>query len=383
MNRKTNNLCWLVFVLISLAGSSPSQQSENMSVDPKSYSTVNPYAEVDWGSYGHYKASLHTHTNQSDGSLAPSDVIDRYHALGYSVLSLTDHDTVGPPDCDKHQTTWPWQKFGRNPDQLQMVAIEGNEVGSDDMGSYFNNYGNKAVYDSIYKWDSSAYTYKPVDSDAAHKATRVAENTLQEIRSRDGLAVMFHTGIYMHPADWYVRLFLDFDNLLGIEAYNHASVDSWPWSMTLWDELLTELMPTRPVWGFSNDDAHMRLPGEEGNAYPEGYAYQVLLLRELTEKAVRKSMEKGCFYFCKVYEAGKEAPAIQSIRIDKTAGGAATLTIEAKDGQEILWISRGRIVATGSTFDIRKSRGAGRYVRAQIRGKNGYTYTQPFSLPLN
>jgi hypothetical protein len=148
--------------------------------------------------------------------------------------------------------------------------------------------------------------------------------------------------------------------------------------MKLWDELLTELMPTRPVWGFSNDDAHMRSSGEMG-----GYAYQVLLLGELTEKAVRESLEKGCFYFCKVYEAGKEAPAIQSIRIDKTAGSAATLTIEAKDGQEILWISRGRVVATGSTFDIKKSRGAGRYVRAQIRGKNGYTYTQPFSLPLN
>ena len=113
-----------------------------MSIDAKTHSAVNPYAEVNWQSYGHYKAALHAHTTQSDGSQTPADVIDRYNALGYKVLALTDHDSYGPGGDNKnprkHETTWPWQKFGREPGELGMVAIQGNEVGTDDVLSYSN-----------------------------------------------------------------------------------------------------------------------------------------------------------------------------------------------------------------------------------------------------
>jgi len=37
---------------------------------------------------------LHTHTDASDGRCTPSDLVDRAAALGVSVLSVTDHDTV-------------------------------------------------------------------------------------------------------------------------------------------------------------------------------------------------------------------------------------------------------------------------------------------------
>ncbi len=382
MNRRTNNPRSSAPDATTVAGCQPSQQaSEGLAA--KTHSEVNAYAEVRWESYRQYKANLHAHTTHSDGSLAPHEVIDRYHALGYKVLSLTDHDTCGPPGCDKnspskHETTWPWQQFGREPGELGMIAVQGNEVGTDHILSYFNDYGSLADYDSIYVWDSPAYSYNFVDKDAEFKATEIAENTLEKIRDRDGLAVMAHVGIYVHPAQWYAQLFLSFDNLVGIEVYNYNARDCYPWSMTLWDELLTALMPARPVWGFSNDDLHRR----DKQGYELGYAYQMLLLPELTDNAVSESMEKGCFYFCWVYERGKEAPAIKSIRIDRTTCDTPTLIIEAEDHQEILWISQGRTVAYGATFNITRSRGAKQYIRAQIRGKNGYTCTQPFSLPL-
>lgn len=37
---------------------------------------------------------LHMHSNQSDGSLAPSELVARAAAAGISVLALTDHDTT-------------------------------------------------------------------------------------------------------------------------------------------------------------------------------------------------------------------------------------------------------------------------------------------------
>ncbi len=44
------------------------------------------------------RADLHTHTIHSDGALKPYDLIQRAHALGLEVLSITDHDNVGALD---------------------------------------------------------------------------------------------------------------------------------------------------------------------------------------------------------------------------------------------------------------------------------------------
>ena len=40
------------------------------------------------------KADLHVHTTASDGTLAPSQVVSRAHALGVGVLAIADHDSV-------------------------------------------------------------------------------------------------------------------------------------------------------------------------------------------------------------------------------------------------------------------------------------------------
>src|SRR5690554_4313168 len=61
----------------------------------------NPYEEVDWTNDGKYKACLHAHTTCSDGWMAPQEVVDRYSEMGYSILSITDHNAV----------TWPWTAF--------------------------------------------------------------------------------------------------------------------------------------------------------------------------------------------------------------------------------------------------------------------------------
>lgn len=39
-----------------------------------------------------YKASLHTHTNLSDGNLSPAELAKAYKDHGYSVLAITDHE---------------------------------------------------------------------------------------------------------------------------------------------------------------------------------------------------------------------------------------------------------------------------------------------------
>ncbi|MDX6302663.1 MAG: 3,5-nucleoside bisphosphate phosphatase [Nocardioidaceae bacterium] len=40
------------------------------------------------------RIDLHTHSNRSDGTESPSELVDRAHAAGIDVLGLTDHDTT-------------------------------------------------------------------------------------------------------------------------------------------------------------------------------------------------------------------------------------------------------------------------------------------------
>lgn len=42
-----------------------------------------------------FKADLHCHTNCSDGTLNPTEIIQLAHQLGLKGLSITDHDTIG------------------------------------------------------------------------------------------------------------------------------------------------------------------------------------------------------------------------------------------------------------------------------------------------
>jgi predicted metal-dependent phosphoesterase TrpH len=51
---------------------------------------------------GGLNIDLHTHSNCSDGSLTPTDLVARAAAAGVDVLALTDHDTVAGLDEAEH-----------------------------------------------------------------------------------------------------------------------------------------------------------------------------------------------------------------------------------------------------------------------------------------
>ena len=90
-------------------------------------SLVNPYEGIDWKNINQYKANFHTHTTQSfDAQLRVDETVDKYRAAGYKILALTEHDA----------NPYPWELFNmynpaaesRNPAELDMLAIPGNEL---------------------------------------------------------------------------------------------------------------------------------------------------------------------------------------------------------------------------------------------------------------
>lgn len=318
---------------------------------------LNPYQNVNWTSFNQYKANLHTHTTNSDGSVHAHLVIDAYHAANYDILAITDHNKI----------TWPWTNLSainsnyenRDPEVLGMLAIEGNELsGAHHTGSYINAVsGNGAVLNDAF-------------------------NTMTSI---NGLGAFKHPGRYwnvstsyspgqQYSLDWYQDFYERFPVIVGMEVYNQG--DRYPNDRILWDELLTRMMPERPIWANSNDDMH------SVGHYFRNYNY--MLMPELTEEAFRTSMEEGASFFA--YENPADGnpltPSIDSVTVDKINH---TITIHAKEYTRIEWISgvtgsgasrTQNVVATGESFSYTSFTHP--YVRAVVINSNGRIYTQPF-----
>lgn len=302
----------------------------------------NPYAGVDWNEFEPHKAALHMHTMMSDGGGRPHEVIDRYAALGFTIISITDHDTQGPYNNLSHphraRTTWPWEGFGRVSDALGVLAIEGNEISRlAHHGSYFNDYGNPDL---------------PAEAES-----------LAAIAAKGGLAVMFHPGRYtsgedplQRDVDWYLQAFRDHPHLVGIEAYNQ--IDRFPGDRATWDALLTQLIDERPVWGFSNDDMHSM------NSQL-GFNYNIMLMPELSDAWMRKALAEGMFFYVHSPHAhnGPPPPVVSAIRVSEADG---TIRIESGGHDRIEWISEGALVHTGDEIRLGEVAHLGRYVRAVV-----------------
>jgi len=180
----------------------------------------------------------------------------------------------------------------------------------------------------------------------------------------------------------YTALFRKYPNLAGIEVWNGTRpLSECPLDRELWDRVLTELMPARPVWGVANDDTH-------GMTHL-GRDWTMMLSGSADEAGVRQALTSGAFYFSttRLTSAGLASP-YWTPQLDKVAHdqAAGTLSLTVTQGGEpvpddaIVWISAGREVAKGATLAYRKVGGLRCYVRAEIAGTGGMTCTQPFGI---
>ncbi len=389
----------LAAALFALTGAAWAQAGENGAP----VLVLNPYADVDWETFEHHKAALHTHTLQSDGHHPLQEVVQAYHDAGFTILAITDHDTHEPnvhvrggsvreeeatpypdpePDDYPANTTWPWPDFGAPaPAEWGMVGIEGNELSDrHHMNSLYNDYGVLS---------------RDKDED----------EQLHEVRDRGGLAFLDHPGIdadwwTRQPVEWYVERFETHgpEYLVGIEVTN-CSVETEKYDEGLWDQLLARFMPERPIWGFGTDDMHQLSSVRE--------SHSVFVVDELNDASVRAAMEDGQFYFRKSSRRNdfrERAPAeelfplIHAIDVDEDAG---VITVDASNYDVIQWITApeslepvadyetsnepwplGQVVHEGATLNYQEMPELDRYVRIELHREDGEdiyrTFTNPF-----
>jgi len=385
------------------------------------FTILNPYENVDWSKAVPYRTQLHTHTTASDGKQTLADAIENYYAHGYDFVAVTDHGVVdrgwtrpnhipvyGIVDRPQTEPVYDFlhglvgsQKIkGLGEERLREIT-EGVGRGGRAMlrvpyGIELNPNGKRVEVNSWFcDWGNflfmpgGAYEYKyPVKN--VHRA--------------GGLSVINHPGessfnsglsfeeLYEGENYGYVRnvqaLLEIYPSLLGIELQGGAR------DIKLWDTLLGNLAPLmrRNVFGIYTSDSH--------GADTVDARWVWALMEGQSVENLRASLEAGAFFSAvravdhpatlaalgkatgRDFGAAWSAPAgLPEPMVTRITAAADTIGIEAENAEVILWISDGKVVATGNELLLAEHREAlGAYVRAEVWGEGGILYTQPFLL---
>ncbi len=346
-----------------------------------------PYASVDWDTYGQYKADFHAHSNESDGSPQPYETIEEHYKKGYDILALTDHNV-----CN---TTWNRKDDPTGKDREYLTDQRLSEI---TYGTDRDNRGMVAIMNSDEQSVSDHLNtfFTPFNNE--HGAT--LESNIAKTQELGGICHINHPGRYTGGKNTsgtageeasnnpetikkYTDLFMKYDAVVGMEIINKLDGDSYS-DRILWDNILKETMPEgRFVWGFSNDDTH--------STAATGHSYNMMLLPSNNPENVRESMENGTFY-ASAKVAKREGytitdlsvindyqpPIITNIQVDNDED---KITIDGEYYNQVEWIADGKVIATGNTIDLNDHEGEiNSYVRAQLKGDEGISFTQPFGV---
>lgn len=177
----------------------------------------------------------------------------------------------------------------------------------------------------------------------------------------------------------YVGINEDHPHIIGIEVLNGTRpLSEYVTDRELWDRLLVELMPDRPVWGFATDDMH--------NMSQLGRDWIEVLTDTLDEASARSAIEAGAFLFAssRPVEGEGSMAATPVIRGLIHCAESGTLSARATEAGEPLgdeafqWIAGGEVVHTGAVLDYRGTAGIDNHVRLEVTGSGGMAYSNPF-----
>ena len=394
---------------------------------------TNPYASVDWDTWGNFKFQPHCHTNASDGYPTIHEFVQTHYDLDYDVVALTDHGTLNrgwnrqpqliplvrrikyertkmapiePLTDDEYEAvlsgTAPSETRTHRGGMLDVpLGVELNmatPVADCHLTGYFSEYGQglAGVFGDY-------------------------ETPSRGVRDAGGLSMLSHVGEYVYPdkdsenyvgqkvddyyANKFARIFLDNPGSSVGMGVNSATDAHTRCDRILYDQILQKTIPNGIVpWGFCFSDSH--------SASSSNDAWTELLMNDLTLDNVRAAMTGGTSFAVSHYSNGVElngmpempgysdgdalyddpsyylcndTPQVTRVTVDEDRG---TITIEGRRFDRITWVSNGNVirreenVTSGTaTLDLNAQdllAAPELYVRFYITGPYGICYAQPF-----
>lgn len=431
MKRIVSLLLCLLIVSVSLVPAASAQtQTESQT---KKFIITNPYEQVDWDSWGTYKAQLHCHTNASDGYLTIHEFVQKHYDLDYDIVALTDHGTINRGWNNEPQLV-PLLRFVKR-ERTQMADII--PLTEEEYSSYLNG---TAASDS--RTHQNGMLDVPLGIEL-NMATPVAdchltgyfaeygqglagvygdyETPSKGVRKKGGISMLSHVGEFVYtdkdsadhvgqPVDEYysnkfARIFLDNAGSSVGMGINSATDAHTRCDRILYDSILQRTIPNGVVpWGFTFSDSH--------NERSLNDAYTMMLMENFTIEDFRSSMENGLCFGVSHYSNGvelngmKEMPNLTEEEIEENKlylsndtpmvtrvtvdAQNETISIEGKHFNEITWVSNGNVIKRDSNITTGTAElylhdpdllsDPSLYVRFYITGENGICYSQPFVL---
>lgn len=431
MKRIVSLLLCLLIVSVSLVPAASAQtQTESQT---KKFIITNPYEQVDWDSWGTYKAQLHCHTNASDGYLTIHEFVQKHYDLDYDIVALTDHGTINRGWNNEPQLV-PLLRFVKR-ERTQMADII--PLTEEEYSSYLNG---TAASDS--RTHQNGMLDVPLGIEL-NMATPVAdchltgyfaeygqglagvygdyETPSKGVRKKGGISMLSHVGEFVYPdkdsadhvgqpvdeyySNKFARIFLDNAGSSVGMGINSATDAHTRCDRILYDSILQRTIPNGVVpWGFTFSDSH--------NERSLNDAYTMMLMENFTIEDFRSSMENGLCFGVSHYSNGvelngmKEMPNLTEKEIEENKLYLSndtpmvtrvtvdtqneTISIEGEHFNEITWVSNGNVIkrdsniTTGSAelylHDPDLLSAPSLYVRFYITGENGICYSQPFVL---
>lgn len=401
--------------------------------EQKDFVITDPYAPIDWDSWGAYKAQLHCHTNASDGYLTVNEFVKKHYDLNYDIVALTDHGTLNRGWNQQPQLV-PLMRYIKK-ERTKMADII--PLTDDEYQAYLTG-----TAESETRTHSNGMLDVPLGIEL-NMATPIAdchltgyfaeygqglagvygdyETPAKGVREAGGITMLSHVGEYVYndkdsadhvgqPIDDYyatkfARLFLDNAGSSVGMGINSATDAHTRCDRILYDQILQKTIPNGVVpWSYSFSDSH--------NESALNDACTVMLMESLTLEDFRSSMENGLSFSVSHYSNGYELNGMaempdfseqevrdsESYLLDNTPMVTRvtvnqeddTITVQGTNFDEITWVSDCNVIRRESnitggeaTLDLHASDlldEPSLYVRFYITGENGICYSQPFTL---
>ena len=417
----------LLAVMISGVVAMPVSAAEE-----KNYIIDNPYADIDWDSWGSYKTQLHSHTNASDGFLTIHEYVKKHYDLDYDIVAVTDHGTINKgwnvaPDLVPIMRLIKYERSQMQPvTPLTEQEYEAYTSGSAYSETRTHENGMLDVPKGI-----ELNMATPVAdchltgyfSDYGQGLAGVFgdyETPSREVMKDGGITFMSHVGEFVYTdkdsadhvgqkvddyyANKFARLFIDYQgSALGM-GINSATDAHTRCDRIFYDQVLQKTIPNGVVpWCNTFADSH--------NEASINDAYTWTWMENFTMEDFRESLEKGQFFSVSHYSNGVElngmeempgfdeqkvydeklylldnTPNVTRLEVDEDSD---TIYVEGENFNLITWVSDGNVILREEITDGKASLdlhsenlldNPDLYVRFYLSGENGICYSQPLVL---
>ncbi len=373
------------------------------------YTIENPYKDVKWGEWKQYKASLHSHTNASDAVPTIAESVEKHYELGFDILAISDHAVYGV-EWNKIPTTVPLYrlfKFGNTKmgavdvltDERREEILNGvgrtNEDGTPQPMLEVTGANEVNGATPINDCHINAFFQRKGEEygQARMGVYGDYETVARKVGEAGGISFLDHVGEYVgcendpDRADqpYYINklanIFLDYPSCVGMDI-NSGMNNRTKYDYILWDNVLQLTLPYgRNVYAFTFSDAHHL------DQYIRAHTY--MCMPELTEEALRTSMETGAFFSCSHYaradlgdEFNGEAFETPYVSVLDVNNDTDTISFNGENFNYVRWYSDGEIIAEGenlTSLDLNAYEDKlGCYVRFTLTGEGGILYSQAF-----